>query len=139
MKIAEEKLRQRHLKITPQRLEVLRTVLQMTDHPSADQIYRMVKIRHPTVSVATVYKTLETLVEVGELKVALVTQGRARYDPRVDRHHHFLCSQCGYVEDLEIKLDCLETCFPQALQDRLTIQRSEVIFHGLCPKCDGKH
>jgi Fur family peroxide stress response transcriptional regulator len=137
--LVEEKLRSKKLKITPQRLEVLRTVLKMHHHPSADQIYRAVKKRHPAVSIATVYKTLETLVEIGEVRVALVSQGKARYDSRLDRHHHFLCSACGYVEDLEMKLDCLETCSPKWFQDRFTIQRSEVIFHGLCAKCAGKH
>src|SRR5215831_5262356 len=137
MSLLEEKLRQKQLKITPQRLEILRAVQHhQCDHPSAELIYHSVKKRYPAVSLATVYKTLETLVEIGEIRVAIVTQGKTRYDARLDRHHHFLCSACGQVQDVEMKLDCLDTCMPESLQGKGKVQRSEVIFHGICSCCE---
>ena len=137
MSLLEEKLRQKCLKITPQRLEILRAIQQhQCDHPSAELIYQTVKKRYPAVSLATVYKTLETLVETGEIRIAIVTQGRTRYDTRLDRHHHFLCSTCGQVQDIEMKLDCLNSCMPETLRGKGRILRSEVIFHGVCPTCE---
>ncbi|HKY62578.1 MAG TPA: transcriptional repressor [bacterium] len=140
MSLLEEKLRQKCLKITPQRLEILRAIQQhQCDHPSAELIYQTVKKRYPAVSLATVYKTLETLVETGEIRVAIVIQGRTRYDTRMDRHHHFLCSVCGHVQDIEMKLDCLNSCMPDAMEGKGRVLRSEVIFHGVCSACDASN
>ncbi|HCU24603.1 MAG TPA: transcriptional repressor [Deltaproteobacteria bacterium] len=133
----EGKLRQKDLKITPQRLEILRAVQRhQCDHPSAELIYQTVKKRYPAVSLATVYKTLDTLVEIGEIRAAVVSQGRTRYDTRLDRHHHFLCSRCGHVQDVEMRLNCLETCTPESLPGKGTIERSEVVFYGICSACE---
>ncbi len=131
----EDKLRRKNLKITPQRLEILRAILGAHDHPSAETIYHKVKRRYPAVSLATVYKTLETLVEIGEIRVALVSQGKTRFDTRMDRHHHFVCADCGAVEDVNMNLNCLETCIPEAMGHSYQVLRSEVVFHGLCPGC----
>lgn len=139
MSILEDKLRQKSLKITPQRLEILRAVQQhQCDHPSAELIFQAVKKRYPAVSLATVYKTLETLVEIGEIRVAIVSQGKTRYDTRMDRHHHFICTVCGGVQDVEMRMDCLETCAPESLADKGKILRSEVNFHGICTSCEAK-
>jgi Fur family peroxide stress response transcriptional regulator len=139
MSVLEEKLRHKSLKITPQRLEILRAVQQhQCDHPSAELIYNAVKKRYPAVSLATVYKTLETLVEIGEIRIAIVSQGKTRYDTRMDRHHHFICTVCGGVQDIEMRMDCLETCTPESLVGKGKILRSEVNFHGICTCCEAK-
>ncbi len=135
MPTLEDKLRQAQLKITPQRLEVLRALEKYPTHPCADTLYRAVKRRYPSVSLATVYKTLETLVAVGQVKVALVNKGKAFYDTRVDAHHHFLCTQCGYVEDVDIKLGCLDACAPRGMLEEHHVDHSEVVFHGVCNDC----
>lgn len=139
MPLLEEKLKKRHLKITPQRIEILRALEKLPDHPCAESIYQAVKKRHPSVSLATVYKTLETLVEIGEVRVALVSQGKTLYDTRLEDHHHFLCTECGYVEDVDINLDCLENCAPNQMRSQHRVQKSEVIFRGVCQKCASTH
>jgi len=131
----EKKLREKNLKITPQRLEILRALQKVPAHPSAEMVYRSVKKRYPSVSLATVYKTLETLVEIGEIRVALVHNGKTLYDTRVDHHHHFICDSCGYVEDVDINLDCIDTCAPKGVMEKHVIERSEVIFYGHCESC----
>lgn len=131
----EDKLRQKSLKITPQRLEILRALEKVPAHPSAEIIYQSVKRRYPAVSLATVYKTLETLVEIGEIRVALVNKGKTLYDTRLDNHHHFVCNQCSYVEDVDIKLNCLDTCVPSSMRERHEVLQNEVIFHGICQSC----
>jgi len=135
MSALEEKLRQAKLKITPQRLEILRALHKVPPHPSVEQIYCAVKKRYPAVSLATVYKTLETLVEIGEIRVALISNGKTLYDTRLEDHHHFICTQCGYVEDVDIKLDCLETCAPSQLFHKHRVDHNEVVFHGVCGDC----
>lgn len=139
MPLLEEKLRKRHLKITPQRMEILRALEKLPSHPCAETIYRAVRKRHPSVSLATVYKTLETLVEVGEIRVALVSKGKTLYDTRLEDHHHFLCNACGYVEDVDINLDCLENCAPHQMRSHHKVSRSEVVFHGVCQNCDSSY
>lgn len=138
MKLCElqEKLRQKSLKITPQRLEILRAIQNHSSHPSAEAIFQSVKKRYPAVSLATVYKTLETLVEIGEIKRAVLCQGKTLYDTRLDKHHHFICHGCGHVQDIEMVLNCLETCFSKKETGRFHVQYSEVVFHGLCEKCE---
>lgn len=131
----QAKLKDLSLKCTPQRMEVLKAVHEAPDHPSADTVYQIVKQRCPSVSLATVYKTLDKLVAMGELTIALVQDGKTRYDTRVSDHHHFLCRNCGQVEDIEVKLDCMESCLPQAVGKQLKVERSEVVFHGLCQEC----
>lgn len=130
-----ERLREKNLKITPQRLEILRAIHKVPAHPSTDRIYQSVKKRYPAVSLATVYKTLETLVEIGEIRVALVSKGKTLYDTRLDHHHHFVCEQCGYVEDVNIKLDCLENCGPSHMKKDYQVSQSEVVFKGICINC----
>lgn len=131
----EEKLKRQKLKITPQRLEILKALNRVPDHPCAEVIYQAVKKRCPSVSLATVYKTLDTLVAIGEINVALVSEGKTRYDTRTDSHHHFLCKQCGYIEDINVSLDCVDTCLPHHLSQPHQIERSEVVFRGLCHDC----
>lgn len=135
MSILEEKLRQKNLKITPQRLEVLRALNKVPSHPSVESIYRAVKRRYPAVSLATVYKTLDTLVEIGEIRVALVHNGKALYDTRVDHHHHFICDHCGHVEDVEVKNNCIGNCTPYSMRKSYDVLRSELIFFGQCQSC----
>ncbi len=135
----EKRLRERKLKITPQRLEVLRAIQKIPPHPSAEAIYRSVKRRCPSVSLATVYKTLETLVQIGVLRVAIVSNGKTLFDTRLEDHHHFLCTECGFVEDVDINLDCLETCAPHHMKSKHQVVRSEVVFRGLCRRCSDAH
>ncbi len=131
----ESKLRDRSLKCTPQRLEILKALHEAPAHPSADTVYRIVQGRFPSVSLATVYKTLDTLVEIGEIRIALVSEGKTLYDTRMSNHHHFLCRCCGHVEDVDIQLDCMENCLPQVMGKYHQVERSEVVFHGVCQKC----
>lgn len=135
MEDLQAKLKDCSLKCTPQRMEILKAVHEAPDHPSADTVFRLVKERCPSVSLATVYKTLEKLVEVGEIRIALVSSGKTLYDTRLSDHHHFLCRRCGHVEDVDIHLDCMENCLPQVMDHKHQVERSEVVFHGLCKNC----
>jgi Fur family peroxide stress response transcriptional regulator len=133
MAAAAEALRARGLPLTVQRRRLLERFLTCTDHPAADALYRDVALAVPGLSRATVYRTLETLVELG-LAVRIAHPGwEVRYDPRTDRHHHLVCDGCGAVLDYEAaKLDRLPLPPPST---GFTATAYTVEFRGLCRAC----
>ena len=86
---------------TSQRAEVFRTLSESASHPTADEIFTAVRIAIPDISLATVYKALETLVSCGLARKLFCGTGPARYDHRTDAHHHARCVSCGAVLDVE--------------------------------------
>jgi Fur family peroxide stress response transcriptional regulator len=92
-------LRADGLRMTHQRLEVIRELASATHHPDADELFRAVRERVPTISRDTVYRTLTTLVARGLIE-RIAAPGAARFDPDASMHHHFLCTRCGTILDL---------------------------------------
>ncbi len=95
----QEMLRSAGLKATHQRLVIMSIVMKMTNHPSVDQIYGEVRKDHPSISLATVYKTVETFVENGLLSKVATREGQMRYDPRLDNHGHIYCGNTKELLD----------------------------------------
>jgi len=96
-------LRAKGHRLTPQRLAVLRVLVESPDHPSVEQIYEKVHRQHPMVSRATVYKTVETLKGMAEVLEMEFSGAGNRYDGRrVEPHPHLFCRGCGRIEDLEL-------------------------------------
>lgn len=85
---------------TPQRVAVVEYVMRATTHPSADDVFAMARRRCPTVSRATVYNTLNLLVEKGLLKTQLLKEGMVFFDPNTARHHHFIDDETGDIYDI---------------------------------------
>src|SRR5262245_46861810 len=96
-----EALKRRGLRVTPQRLGILRALRELANHPSAEEVFRSVRSDFPSLSLTTVYRTLETLAEHGEIELVHVGGARARFDHRTDPHHHAACTRCGRLEDVE--------------------------------------
>jgi len=95
-------LHARGRRMTRQRQAVYETVLASGDHPSAEEVFQRVRRRLPDVSLATVYNSLEALVDCGQIaKVPRSDQGPARYSRRLDPHHHARCIACGRVWDVD--------------------------------------
>lgn len=126
-------LRSRGLPLTLQRRAILERFLGCTDHPAADTLHADVAAQMPALSRATVYRTLETLVELG-LAVRIAHPGsEQRYDPRTDTHHHLVCDRCGAVRDHESPaLAALP--LPQRTRG-FVAQSYSVQFRGLCAAC----
>ena len=96
-------------KLTHQRMEIFREVAQTVDHPDAEKVFRGVRERMPTVSMDTVYRTLWWLKDLGLISILGPPRERARFDANLDRHHHFVCTQCGLTRDIySDKFDNLE-------------------------------
>lgn len=90
---------QNGLKVTPQRIAVLEVMLNLKNHPDADNVIEYIRINYPHVSIGTVYKTLETFVEKGILSRVKTESGVMRYDAIPEKHHHLYCSETERIED----------------------------------------
>jgi len=96
-----ETLRKKGYKATTQRIAICRFVLHSREHPSAQRIYDEVKKVHPTVSLATVYKTLQILTKQGLIQELDLPESQARFDSYVKPHINLVCLQCGNIQDLD--------------------------------------
>lgn len=129
-----ERLQRRSWRLTPQRQAVVEALQGVNVHLSADEVLDRVRATLPDTSRATVYNTLNELVdlgEVGELHVA----GRSRtYDPNLaDEHHHLLCEQCGMLRDVRLGA-VTPPVLPEGL-DGFDVRRHAVLFTGVCASC----
>jgi Fur family peroxide stress response transcriptional regulator len=94
-------LRQKGLKVTPQRIAVYEAVVNLKNHPTAEQIIEYIKKNHPNISVATVYKVLEFLIENGLIQKVKNEEDIMRYDALTKKHHHLYCTESNRIEDYE--------------------------------------
>jgi Fur family transcriptional regulator, peroxide stress response regulator len=122
------------LKLTHQRMEVFRELAGADDHPDAETIYRGVSRRVPAISRDTVYRTLATLEERGLVRKAEILASKGRYDANMDRHHHFVCTECGLVRDFYSEtLD--ELPLPKSVKTLGHVESAHVQLRGICSKC----
>ncbi|MCC7318475.1 MAG: transcriptional repressor [Bacteroidales bacterium] len=94
-------LKEAGLKVTPQRLTIFEAVVELKNHPSAENVIDHIKTKHPNISVGTVYKVLNSLVENGLLKKVKSETETTRYDAILQQHHHLYCSETKRIEDFE--------------------------------------
>ncbi|MCH2187594.1 transcriptional repressor, partial [Myxococcota bacterium] len=110
--------------------------LQESDvHPTAGQIHTAVLREFPRLSLATVYRNLEVLVEEGSVKVVPCGNGAVRYDGNLDPHHHFVCEACDRIIDVPLA-EPRALCRRLAREYALRAGRVSMIFYGKCPDCD---
>ena len=127
--------REKGLNVTYQRMIIYKYLMQSKDHPTAEDIYRKVKEEYPSISLATVYKTLETLAAHQVITKVTALHDLARYDADTSPHHHLVCVYCRRVQDiynealnqLPIDLDNIED---------FTVQRYRIEFEGICKSCE---
>jgi Fur family peroxide stress response transcriptional regulator len=87
------------LKITPQRIAVFEAVINLNNHPTAENIAEFIKENHPNLATGTVYKTLDTLVECGIINKVKTDSDVMRYDAVIEKHHHLYSSKSDRIED----------------------------------------
>ena len=95
------KLSEKGLRVTPQRIAILSAIITLNNHPTAEKIIDYIKVNHPNISVGTVYKVLDSLVENDLLKKVKTESGIMRYDPLLSAHHHLYCEETDRIEDFE--------------------------------------
>ena len=122
------------LPFTLQRRAIWEAFAGRVDHPTADAVFEAVSTSTPGISRTTVYRTLETLVQLG-LAHRIASPGpAARYDPKTGRHHHLICKECNRVIDVQSKkLD--ELRLPPSQQQGFEIEDYSVHFTGVCRSC----
>ncbi len=126
--------RERGLPLTVQRRDILKAVLERDDHPSADQIYETVREHIPGLSRTTVYRVLDMLVELDVIRRLQHAGSGARFDGKIQRHHHLVCRKCGCIIDIETSsLDGLRV--PAGERQGFEIEDYSVHFVGLCQEC----
>lgn len=128
-------LRSRGLKVTPQRERIFRALHDGADHPTADAVYAAVAAELPTISLRTVYQTLNDLVALGELSQLDVGAGPVRFDTTVEPHHHLVCESCGRVVD--IHSDFPAVTVPAEFTAEFEVTATEIVFRGRCRACLG--
>lgn len=128
-------LKERDYRLTPQRLAVVRILAESQEHPTVEKIFERVKADFPTTSLATVYKTLVVLKELGEVLEIGFSDGSNRYDgAHPYPHPHLICTRCKRIMDPEME-------FLEGLSDRVAdatgfqVTNHRLDFFGLCPDC----
>jgi Fur family peroxide stress response transcriptional regulator len=133
----EQEYRRHGLRITHQRSEIFRELAATDEHPDAEALYRRVHLRIPAISRDTVYRTLATLEAQGLVSRTAILGGPARYDANTDRHHHFVCIQCGAVKDFHSEaLDDLP--IPRSVKALGRVGSAHVQVRGICSACIGR-
>ncbi len=122
------------VRFTKQRQAVLEVVRGSTEHPDAAHVFDAVKQIVPSISLGTVYRSLEALVQEGHL-IQVQQPGQAtRYDARLEDHAHFMCDACGEVFDVLIELPDLVGLVSAKLEG-FGVKEARVEFHGTCRRC----
>jgi Fe2+ or Zn2+ uptake regulation protein len=128
-----ELFRDQGLKVTPQRQCIFRALDGNVEHPTAEVIFERVTAEMPTVSLRTVYQTLNDLAAMGEINQIDLGTGSARFDPNLDDHQHLVCDECGKVVDVAGDFGTIRV--PRGHAHGFAISRTEIVFRGLCPTC----
>jgi Fur family peroxide stress response transcriptional regulator len=124
----------RGLPFTAQRRLILEAVLELENHPTADQVHEFVAARLPGISRTTVYRNLETLVRMGVITKACHPGSVVRFDSRTQTHHHLICLSCERMMDFtDARLDAIE--LPDTSAQGFEISDFRVQMRGLCRRC----
>lgn len=122
------------LRMTKQRQVILEELRSVASHPTADDMYDMVRRRLPKVSLGTVYRNLEILAETGVVQKIDIGGTKKRFDGNVSVHDHLRCIRCGRVDDAHLDLEVDLEAMAAAMTE-YTILRHRLEFIGLCPEC----
>ncbi|AKV01753.1 Peroxide stress regulator PerR, FUR family [Labilithrix luteola] len=128
-------LKRAGLKLTPQRIAIVRTLADDHSHPTAQDLFDRLRGAFPTMSFATVYNTLDALANCG-LTGSLNLGGAIRFDPNTSPHHHAVCDGCGAIVDIPAEPPAAETKrLVLEGADGFRVRTEERIFRGLCRGC----
>jgi Fur family peroxide stress response transcriptional regulator len=133
-------LKDNNLKITPQRISVLESVISSKKHPSADKIVEDVRKKNPNIAVGTVYNILDGFVEKGILKRISTSEGKMRYDAYINEHHHIYLNNTNEIIDYyDNELDkILKDYFQNKQIENININDVRVEIHGEIKKINNQ-
>ena len=122
------------LNVTYQRLAVFKSLTSNPSHPTAEDIYNQVKTEHPTISLATVYKNLEVLVQNNIISKVTPLHDSARFDAETGLHHHAVCTKCRNIIDIPDD-DFDSFSIPTQISSKFEIKNYKIQFEGICNSC----
>jgi Fe2+ or Zn2+ uptake regulation protein len=124
-------LKENQIKITPQRLEILKYLDEHRTHPTVDEIYSELKEKNPALSKTTVYNSVDILRDHSIIQSLTISGSEIRYDYKHGMHHHFLCKKCDNIIDIDIKCPNIE----KMLESGHKVEEVQGYFKGICKKC----
>ena len=134
VELSVQALRDAGLRLTHQRFEIVREIAGSDEHPDVETVYRAVRTKVPTISLDTVYRTLASLTDLGQVGRVDAATGPNRYDANMTHHHHFVCVRCGSIRDVvDERLDAVNA--PAGIASLGTVESVDVRFRGVCKEC----
>lgn len=130
-------LREKGFKVTPQRLAIYKALCNTTEHPSAEIIFNGLQPYYPTMSLATVYKTIDILREIGLVQILNVGEDSFRYDANTEAHPHVRCLICNRVDDI-FGVDASAYLANIAEKTDYQLSGQQFYFYGVCAACQAK-
>ena len=128
---------QEPFRITEQRKIILEELQKLHSHPTADELYAIVRKKLPSISLATVYRNLEILSESGMIQKLRLAGAAKRFDAEMRPHYHIRCKKCGSVSDIPLEpLDIINNAARRATDYEVLSHRLEYI--GICPRCKNR-
>lgn len=121
-------------KYSKQREEIKNAIMLNRIHPTADEVYSIVRKTNPNISLGTVYRNLNKLSDYGVIKKIEIPNSSDRFDGTIDSHYHIICTECGEVHDVELSiLDDLEAQVKTNTGAKLSSHN--LILYGVCKEC----
>lgn len=125
-------LRAHNLKVTPQRLAIV-DALHVRGHMNIDEIYELLLNKFNTISLATIYKNINLMVQNSFVQEVKIPYTKSVYELTKESHSHLVCTECGKIEDINIDLDCLDTQIAQ--KSAYAINELNLVLSGVCEQC----
>lgn len=132
MKETMERLKNREITLTPQRIAIVKFLKKSTTHPTAEDIHKAIHKKYPTMSMATVYSTLNLLRDMGEIQeLSIRKRGKACFDHNPKLHHHFLCRRCEKIIDIEVDCPIIKKGWIEGCK----VEEAQAYIYGICSEC----
>ncbi len=127
-------LRDNNMKVTPQRMAIYEVLANTNEHPCAETIHRKLSSVYPTMSLATIYKSIDVFKKAGLIQELNVGECSFRYEVNTKPHAHIICTECRKVENIS---DNLFTDLVEQVGDftNYNIEKHQLFFYGKCPNC----
>ncbi|QOG13328.1 transcriptional repressor [Arcobacter sp. FWKO B] len=136
MLAVDQMLRQRNIKVTPQRLALV-SELRDKGHLSVEELFYNLKSKFPSISLATIYKNLNAMMENCFIEEVKIPYAKSKYEIAKDLHSHVVCEECGKVCDIDIDLSSVIKC-DTISNSGFEVQKSALIISGTCCDCQSK-
>jgi Fur family peroxide stress response transcriptional regulator len=129
--------RETGLRITPQRIEIYKQLINTDEHPSAETLYKKVKKTFPSISFDTVNRTLLTLSRMGAASIVEGSGDVRRFDGGMENHQHFKCVKCKRIVDFYYK-PFENIKLPSSFSNKFMVLKKTVYLEGICDQCEKK-